>query len=144
LPDVGAALGLVQLHKLDGFNQRRQELAHQYLEKLPQHPTLILPKKAPGHSWHMFCVCLDCTRFAMTRNQLIEYFRQRGIGLGIHYPAMHLFPLYRRYGYHEGQFPNAEQIGAETLTLPLFPTMTDDELQQVCDVFQQCFEDARV
>ncbi len=142
LPDVGAALGLVQLGRLEGFNQRRRELALRYLEKLPRHPALLLPEDTPGHSWHMFCVCLESERIGMSRHQVIDWFRQRGVGLGIHYPAMHLFPLYRRYGYGEGDFPNAERIGAWTLTLPLFPTLSDEEQQQVCDLFHQLLEEA--
>jgi len=139
LPDVGAALGLSQLPKLEGFNRRRTELAEQYLQKLPLHPALVLPAAVEGHSWHMFCVCLDSSRFGMTRNQVMDFFRDRGVGLGIHYPAMHLFPLYRRFGYSSGDFPAAEQIGAQTLTLPLFPGMTDEELDLVCGVFEELF-----
>lgn len=139
LADVGAALGRAQLPKLDGFNQRRAELAQQYYEKLPQHQAMVLPASGDGHSWHMFCVCLDSQIFGMTRNQVIEFFKQRGVGLGIHYPAMHLFPLYRRFGNSRGDFPAAEQIGEQTLTLPLFPTMSDDDVDQVCAVFAELF-----
>ena len=49
--------------------------------------------------------------------------QQRGIGVGVHYPAIHLFSCYRALGYRDGQFPNAERIGRETVTLPLFPAM---------------------
>jgi len=139
LPDVGAAIGLAQLAKLESFNQRRKELADQYLQKLPQHPAMVLPADGKGHSWHMFCISLDSSHFGMTRNQVVDFFKDRGVGLGIHYPAIHLFPLYRRFGYSKGDFPAAEQIGTQTLTLPLFPSMTDDELDQVCSVFEALF-----
>lgn len=140
LADVNAAFGLAQLPKLDGFNQRRTELAEQYFENLPQHDAIILPANGHGHSWHMFCVCLDNARLKMSRQQVIEFFKTYGIALGIHYPAIHLFSLYRRFGYSEGDFPVAEQIGAQTLTLPLYPTMTNDEQAQVCDVFKALFD----
>jgi dTDP-4-amino-4,6-dideoxygalactose transaminase len=139
LPDVGAALGLSQLPKLDGFNQRRTELANRYLQKLPQHPSMVLPAAGEGHSWHMFCICLDSSCLGMTRNQVIDYFKDHGVGLGMHYPAIHLFPLYRRYGYSRGDFPAAEQIGRQTLTLPLFPAMTDADVDLVCGVFEALF-----
>jgi dTDP-4-amino-4,6-dideoxygalactose transaminase len=135
LADVGAALGRAQLPKLDAFNRRRRELAQQYLERLPRHPALLLPADSDGHSWHMFCACLDAGAVGMTRPQVIEYFRERGVGLGTHYPAIHLFELYRRFGYGEGDFVNAERIGAQTLTLPLFPAMSDADLETVCQVF---------
>jgi dTDP-4-amino-4,6-dideoxygalactose transaminase len=139
LADVGAALGRAQLPKLEGFNRRRAELAQRYLQRLPPHPALLLPVDGAGHSWHMFCVCLDSAVFGMTRPQVIEFFQQRGVGLGTHYPAIHLFPLYRRLGYQPGDFPNAERIGAQTLTLPLFPGMSDADLEQVCQVFAELF-----
>jgi len=143
LADVGAALGRAQLPKLEGFNQRRAVLAEQYFDKLPQHPAMLLPTGGDGHSWHMFCVCLDSAQLGMNRNQVIEFFKDRGVGLGIHYPAMHLFPLYRRFGNSKGDFPAAEQIGEQTLTLPLYPTMTDEDLDQVCRVFTELFTGER-
>ncbi len=137
MPDVGAALGLTQLQQLTTFNQRRRALAQRYLEQLPQHDALLLPRDDPGHSWHMFCVCLDFKRLHMTRAEVSEFFTQRGIGLGMHYPAMHLFPLYRRFGYQPGDFPQAEQIGEQTFTLPLFPTLSDRNQDRVCQAFDE-------
>ena len=58
--------------------------------------------------------------------------QKRGITVGTHYPAMHLFSLYRQTGYSEGDFPVAERIGAQTLTLPLFPAMTESDVDHVC------------
>ncbi len=59
--------------------------------------------------------------------------RDRGIGVGVHYPAMHLFKLYRRLGWREGQFPHAERIGRQIVTLPLFPRMADGDVERVCE-----------
>jgi dTDP-4-amino-4,6-dideoxygalactose transaminase len=60
----------------------------------------------------------------------------RGIGVGVHYLAMHLFAAYRRLGYREGDFPNAETIGARTLTLPLFTRMADGDVDRVCSALR--------
>jgi hypothetical protein len=57
--------------------------------------------------------------------------KARGIGVGVHYPAMHRFTLYRRQGWRDGQFPHAEAIGDATVTLPLFPAMTDADVDRV-------------
>ncbi len=133
LPDVGAAVGLVQLPKLDGFNARRLQLARRYLERLPRHPALSLPEDAPGHSWHMFCVYVDFPALGTDRPGFMAALRDRGILAGIHYPAIHTFGLYRSFGYGRGDFPVAERIGEQTLTLPLFPAMSDGELDRVCD-----------
>lgn len=135
LPDVCAAVGLPQLRKLDGFNEKRRSLAQRYFAGLPKHPGLLLPADDEGHSWHMFCVCLDSELLGVSREQVIEEFRQQGIVLGTHYPAIHLFPLYRRLGYGPGDFPAAERIGRQTLTLPLFPGMEAEDVDRVCAQF---------
>jgi dTDP-4-amino-4,6-dideoxygalactose transaminase len=133
LADVNAAIGLVQLSQLDAFNQRRRELAQTYQRLLPQHPLLVIPRDQPGHSWHMFCVCVDFTALGMTRVAFQRRLRDLGVGSGVHYPAMHLFSFYRRYGYGPGDFPVAERIGEQTLTLPLFPAMQESDVAKVCE-----------
>lgn len=132
LPDVNAAVGLAQLSRLDSFNRRRRELAEHYFRHLPASELLVLPAAAAGHSWHMFCVCIDHVALGKTRAEMLSLFSERGIAVGTHYPAMHLFSLYRRFGYSEGDFPVAEKIGEQTLTLPLFPAMTEADVEHVC------------
>ena len=68
----------------------------------------------------------------LTRAEFIEQMKQRELGVGVHYPAMHLFTLYREMGYKEGDFPHAERIGNQTVTLPLFPSMTFEDVERVC------------
>jgi dTDP-4-amino-4,6-dideoxygalactose transaminase len=137
LPDVGAAIGLVQLGRLEGFNRRRRQLAQDYIARLPRHPALVIPEDVPGHSWHMFCVCVDFDSLGTTRQRFQERLQTMGVGTGIHYPAMHLFTLYRGYGYRAGDFPIAERIGEQTLTLPLYPAMSDQDREQVCESLAQ-------
>jgi len=141
LPDVGAALGLAQLSKLDSFNARRRELALRYLQHLPDHDALLAPEDVPGHSWHMFCVCIDFHALGTDRASFMADLRKRGITAGIHYPAIHLFGLYRRFGYGPGDFPNSERIGEQTLTLPLFPTMENEDVDRVCDAIDELLGD---
>ena len=137
LPDVSATIGLAQLKKLDGFNAVRRTLAERYFERMPDHPSLVLPAQTDGHSWHMFCVCLDFESIGLSRSEVLETFKGQEIMLGMHYPAMHLFGMYRRLGYGPGDFPVAEQIGEQTFTLPLFPGMTIDDVDRVVAVFDQ-------
>jgi hypothetical protein len=85
-----------------------------------------------GHSWNMFTVLLPLERLKITRQQFIEAMHARGIGIGISYEALHLSTLCRRFGYHPGDFPNAERIARETATLPLFPAMTAANVERVC------------
>ncbi len=131
LPDVGAALGLAQLAKLDGFNRQRRLLAERYLATLPDHPLLVKPADGDGHSWHLFCVCIDHQALGSTRAATQARLQEEGITAGIHYPAMPLFTMYRKLGNQPGDFPVAERIGEQTLTLPLFPAMTISDVDRV-------------
>lgn len=133
LPDMNAALGLSQLARLDEFNRKRRQLAERYLERLPAHEALHPPEGGPGHSWHMFCVRIDYAVLNTTRAAFQRALADRDIGTGVHYPAMHLFGLYRSHGYAPGDFPHAETIGEQTLTLPLFPGMEMEDVDKVCD-----------
>ena len=134
MPDVGAAIGLAQLPKLNGFNQKRKVLAGRYLQQFPEHDALVIPQDVEGHSWHMFCILLDWDKLGFDRNHCLDILKKHDINAGMHYPAMHLFSLYRKYGYLPGDFPNAERIGRETLTLPLFPAMELQNVDHVCSV----------
>lgn len=133
LSDVAARVGVGQLRQLDGFNARRRQLAARYFERFPADPPCLLPPRGDeGHSWHMFAPLIPFERLGITRHRFIEAMQQREIGVGVHYPALHLFSLYRELGHREGDFPNAERIGRETVTLPLFPAMEPADVDRVC------------
>jgi dTDP-4-amino-4,6-dideoxygalactose transaminase len=134
LSDVAAAVGLGQLRRLEEFNTRRRALAARYYELWSEDPPLRLPERGDdGHSWHVFTPLLPLARLSISRAQFIEAMKARGIGVGVHYPAIHLFSAYRALGYREGQFPNAERIGRETVTLPLFPAMQPGDVERVVE-----------
>lgn len=133
LTDVAAAVGLGQLKHLEEFTARRRALARRYFEHLDPALGLGLPPADFANSnWHMFQILLPLERMSMPRADFIARLRERNIGAGVHYPAMHLFALYRGIGYREGDFPIAERIGRSTLTLPLFPAMQDADVDAVC------------
>jgi dTDP-4-amino-4,6-dideoxygalactose transaminase len=85
----------------------------------------------------MFQVLLPPER---DRGTFIACMKDRGIGVGVHYPALHLFTLYRRLGFRDGDFPQAEDVGRRTVTLPLFPAMADEDVDRVCSAL---FEDMK-
>jgi len=133
LTDVAACVGVGQLKQLERFNAKRRKLAARYFARLGSDTGLLLPLRGDkGHSWHMFAPLLPLDRIRISRTEFIAEMRKRGIGVGIHYPALHLLNLYRKMGHHEGQFPNAERIGASTVTLPLFPAMSEKDVDRVC------------
>jgi len=134
LSDIAARIGLGQLQRLEEFNARRRVLVAHYFSRWSQSCPLRLPARGDaGHSWHMFAPLLPAERARMSRADYIRRMDERGISLGTHYPAIHLFSAYQRLGYRAGQFPNAERIGRETLTLPLFPAMRIEDVDRVVD-----------
>jgi dTDP-4-amino-4,6-dideoxygalactose transaminase len=145
MSDVSARLGLAQLKRLDEWCEKRRLLVDHYfalLEPEAENAGLGLPAKAhagerEGHSWNMFCVLLPLDRMRRSRKEFIDAMQQSGIGIGVSYEAMHLTSLFRRLGHREGEFPNAERIARETVTLPLFPTMTLADVERVCQTLLQ-------
>lgn len=136
LTDLAAAIGLGQLKRLEEFTARRRALARTYFERfaLPDGGALLArglelpPTDSAQGNWHMFQVLLPP---GTDRGASIAALKERGIGTGVHYPALHLFTLYRRLGWREGDFPVAEDIGRRILTLPLFPAMADGDPDRV-------------
>jgi dTDP-4-amino-4,6-dideoxygalactose transaminase len=138
LTDVAARVGLGQLPHLERFNARRRELARAYFAAFEDCGAaqlgLALPIRDFEHgNWHMFQVVLPQERLSIPRAAVMARLQEAGIGTGVHYPAIHLFALYRRLGWRAGDFPNAEYVGRNILTLPLFPAMADADIGRVVE-----------
>jgi dTDP-4-amino-4,6-dideoxygalactose transaminase len=136
LTDVAARIGLGQLPHLDLVTARRRELARAYLEAFDTPLVRALGLRLPvadfvNSNWHMFQVVLPEERLTIKRAEVMARMHAAGIGTGVHYPAMHLFAVYRRLGWKEGDFPHAEYAGRNILTLPLFPAMTRADVARV-------------
>jgi dTDP-4-amino-4,6-dideoxygalactose transaminase len=131
LTDIAARIGLGQLARLNEFTNRRKALARRYFQLWDRSLECELPvEDFENSNWHMFQVVLP-EKFPRAR--FIAGMREAGIGVGVHYPAMHLFTLYRSLGWKAGQFPHAERIGRSICTLPLFPAMKDEDVDRVCE-----------
>ena len=144
LSDVAAAVGLGQLRRLDERNARRRELVARYYDLWSKDAPVGMPVRGDeGHSWHALTVLVPLEEARMSRPQFMEAMKAQGIALGVHYPAMHLFSVYKAMGYREGQFPNAERIGRQTVTLPLFPTMELDDVDRVVAAVTQVLRGGR-
>lgn len=138
LTDVAARVGLGQLPHLDAFNRRRRELAQRYFDLFDKsgaaHLGLQLPPRDFSQTnWHMYQVVLPQDRLTLRRADVMSKLNDAGIGSGVHYPAIHLFAVYRRLGWKEGDFPIAERVCRNILTLPLFPAMADTDVDRVVD-----------
>jgi dTDP-4-amino-4,6-dideoxygalactose transaminase len=144
LTDVAAAVGLGQLARLEEFNARRRQLVARYFATLRTDPAVRLPERGnDDHSWHIFAPLLPLDQLKISRGEFIAQMKARGIGVAVHYPAIHTFQYYRGLGYHDGQFPNTERIGRETVSLPLFPRMKDTDVDRVCEAVAAILKDNR-
>jgi len=135
LTDVAARVGLGQLARLQEFTAERRDLARTYFELLSQ-PAQRLSIGLPvadfsNCNWHMFQIVLPEARLDCTRAQIMTELDAAGIGTGVHYPAIHLFALYRKLGWQPGDFPLAEQVCRNILTLPLFPGLARADVERV-------------
>lgn len=132
LADINAAIALVQLERLDAINARRTELAAAYrqkLEGLPVQP-LALPAYAQTHAWHLFILRIDSERCGMDREAFMQGLQDQGIGTGIHFIATHLHTWYRQRA-PDLYLPNTEWNSARLCSIPLFPDMSDQDLDRV-------------
>lgn len=135
LSDVNAAIGLAQLERAEKLRKGRQHCAEFYLKHLSGLPTVDLPvcKGAlDEHAWHLFPLVLT-EAAKISRNQFIERMTAAGIGTSVHYKPLHRMTYYREtYQLVPDDFPVAERIWKGTVSLPIFPSMTEEELQYVC------------
>ena len=135
MPDLLAAVGLAQLKKAEGFHRRRCEIAERYMGAFAGIPELELPpvtENLADHSWHLFILRLAPDALAIGRNEFIAELKRSGIGTSVHFIPLHLHPFYvRQYGYGNGDMPHAEDAYSRCLSLPIFPDMTETEVERV-------------
>ena len=130
MTDINAAIGRVQLAKLDGFNRRRQENAAYYNTHITA-PGLVLPAVAPGrtHVWHQYSLRVTGA-FPLSRDELMACLRERGIGCAVHYPvALSRQPFYAG----AAACPVAESLAASVLSIPVHPGVTDEARAYIAD-----------
>ena len=135
--DLSAVLGCQQLAKLDNFNRKRFELAMRYRERLSEVDE-ILPLEDPpypiSHAWHLFVIRLDSQRAGMSRSEFMQALKRRNIGTGLHFKAVHLQKYYREnMGFARGLLPNTEWNSDRICSLPLFPDMSMDDVDDVIE-----------
>ena len=146
MPDVNARIGFAQLQQLPEFLRVRRALAERYFEAFATDPACVLPPRphsGDGQSWNMWSVLLPLSRLARDRRQLRDALEARGVGTGVSYEALHLSTLGRAHGGREGQFPNAERIARETVTLPLHAAMSAADVDRVCGAVADIIAGAR-
>ncbi|HEV2147365.1 MAG TPA: UDP-4-amino-4,6-dideoxy-N-acetyl-beta-L-altrosamine transaminase [Longimicrobiaceae bacterium] len=134
ITDFQCALGISQLRKLPGFVRRRQEIAARYDAALAEIPAVrpLAVREGVSHAYHLYTVLLDTDRLSVDRNAVFSALRAEGIGVNVHYVPVHLHPFYReRFGTSSGTCPMAEHAYERMVTLPMFPQMTDADVDDV-------------
>ncbi len=141
--DIQAAIGIHQLKQLDGFIKRRTEIAHRYHSLLADWPQWTLtssPVFSHLHAWHLYTPLINPQAAGMDRDAFMQGMKDRNIGTGLHYRAVHLYPYYReQFGFKRGDFPHAETISDRIVSLPLFPALTDADQDRVVEAMADLF-----
>ncbi len=141
--DIQAALGVVQLRKLDGFIQTRQEYADYLSQALSELSGLGLPPSGDGarHARHLYPVRLPVEEMAVDRAGFMKALAAENIGASVHFIPLHLHSYYQRaFGYRRGDFPVAERVYEGVLSLPLYPKMTRVDLDSVVEAMTKLWE----
>jgi len=140
MTDMAAVLGLGQLARVDAFNKKREALAMKYRERLSEIDEILplaIPADTTTHAWHLFIVRLDTDKAGLSRDDFMEQLKQRNIGTGLHFRAVHLQKYYREsLGLRRGMLPNTEWNSERICSLPLFPDMTSDDVDDVVEAIK--------
>jgi UDP-4-amino-4,6-dideoxy-N-acetyl-beta-L-altrosamine transaminase len=134
LTDLQAALGMSQFAHLESWVARRHALADLYDAKLRSLP-LILPSRPAGSrsALHLYVIQIDTDRTSIDRKAVFEQLRAAGIGVNVHYIPVHTQPDFRELGFKDGQFPVSEKYYSRCLSLPMYPSLTENDQQKVVD-----------
>jgi len=142
LTDPQAALGIVQLSHCDEMQRRRREIAEAYQKGLSPLGAYRTPQTAKDvqHAWHLYVVLVEPSALRIHRDQVIEELRQLGIGTSVHFIPLHLHPYYKRtWGYRPGDFAAAEAYFDRCMSLPIYPRMTDEDVDYVIEALHDIY-----
>lgn len=139
LTDIQAALGSSQMNKLEKFITRRRKIAQKYNEAFRDLEEINIPYQEEfGNSgWHLYVITLNLDKLSVDRDIIFDALQKENIGVNLHYIPVYLHPYYQELGYKAGSCPNAEEFYNRVITIPLFPKMTDEDVQDVIDAVQK-------
>ena len=146
LTDIQAALLLSQLNKLESFKKRRQEIVRKYNEAFSEIPEIIVQKEIPESDTcrHLYIIRLDLSKLNCTRREFFDAMGAENIQCQVHYVPTYFFPYYQHLGYKKGLCPNAEEIYKGILSIPLYPTLSDKDTDDVIAAVKKIVEYYRV
>jgi perosamine synthetase len=147
LTDIAAAIGLVQLERLDELADARAAIAARYDAAFADSALVDVPPRRIGdrHAWHLYVVRLRLEAMRISRAQVMGQLASAGVGASVHFIPLHLHPHYqRRYGYQPGDFPVAERLYERSISLPIWPGMTDAQVDRVASALLEILDSARL
>lgn len=146
LSDLAAAIGLVQLNRLDEMADARAAIAGRYDRAFAGTPFVATPPRRAGdqHAWHLYVVRLNLDAISISRGEVIERLATAGVGTSVHFIPLHLHPYYQRqFGYAPGDFPMAEAIFERSISLPIWPGMATNQVDRVAATLLEICDGAR-
>lgn len=145
MTDIQAALGSSQMDRLDMFIIKRREIVNVYNESFKEMPEITVPyQTSEGESsWHLYVIKLNLKLLNRSRKDIFEALQKQNIGVNVHYIPVHLLPYYQGLGYKKGSLPNSEQLYEEIITLPLFPAMTVEDVNDVIEAIKSTIKEYR-
>ena len=146
LTDLAGSLGIEQLKKCDKFFEIRERFARLYTDGLKDLPEIMCPSVASNvqPSWHLYVIQLDLDRLRIGRNEFIELLKKYNVGTSVHFIPLHLHPYYQHtYGYRAEDFPTAQDCFDRILSLPIYPEMTEADIDYVIEVIHEIIRNYR-
>lgn len=132
--DIQAALGLCQLTQIDAFREERTRIAHAYRVGLAGWDDIVLPADFAGgrHAWHLYPIQIDASALSIDRDRFIRCLLDEGIGVSVHFIPLHYHPFFKdRLGYDVGAFPVTESYFSRAVSLPIYPSMSEEDVADV-------------
>ena len=134
LTDLAASYGIWQMRSINIWRNRRKELVNQYIEGLSSLDSIILPKINPGHALHLFVIRIVANKWSISRDELINKLNEKGIGVAVHYKPIHRLSYYKtKYNYDKSQFPNSNALFESIISLPIYPSLSDESVKHIID-----------
>ena len=138
MPDIAGAIGRVQLARAHEFLRQRTRIAARYREALAGLDYLRVPAASGSHAWHLFIVHLVTEKLTVDRDAFADELMRRGIGISVHFIPLHIMSYYRaRYGFTPGSFPRAFESFQTCISLPLSPSLSEEEVERVIEAVKE-------
>lgn len=138
MTELQAGLGVSQMKRLEQFVAKRHQIAQRYNQIFADLPVMVPYQLESTYSGlHLYVIRLKLDKLKKTHQQIFNELRERGIGVNVHYIPVHTQPYYQNLGFKQGDFPNAEQYYAEAISLPMYPDLTDEQIQYIYVILKE-------